>query len=264
MMIGAIIGDIVGSRFEFNNHRSKDFKLFTNDCFVTDDTLMTIAVARGLINFKDNYNNVSESTIKDNVIRYMLEIGRKYPGCGYGARFYNWIYYNAKPYNSYGNGSAMRVSACGWIGKTLEDTKYLAKLTAEVSHNHPEGIKGAQVTASCIYLARNRYTKKDIKAFVSDYYNMDFTLDKIRSTYRFNETCQKTVPQAIEAFLESDSFEDAIRNAISIGGDSDTLAAITGSIAEAYYGVPYNIKQKAESYMDNTLKTYYDYINTKF
>lgn len=264
MMIGAIIGDIVGSRFEFNNHRSKDFKLFTNDCFVTDDTLMTIAVARGLINFKDNYNNVSESTIKDNVIRYMLEIGKQYPYCGYGNSFYNWIYYNAKPYNSYGNGSAMRVSACGWIGKTLEDTKYLAKLTAEVSHNHPEGIKGAQVTASCIYLARNRYTKKDIKAFVSDYYNMDFTLDKIRSTYRFNETCQKTVPQAIEAFLESNSFEDAIRNAISIGGDSDTLAAITGSIAEAYYGVPYDIKQKAESYMDNTLKTYYDYINTKF
>lgn len=264
MIIGAIIGDIVGSRFEFNNHRSKDFKLFTNDCFVTDDTIMTIAVARGLIDFKDNYNNVSESTIKDNVIRYMLEIGRKYPGCGYGARFYNWIYYNAKPYNSYGNGSAMRVSACGWIGKTLEDTKYLSKLTAEVSHNHPEGIKGAQVTASCIYLSRNKYTKEDIKAFVSDYYNMDFTLDKIRSTYRFNETCQKTVPQAIEAFLESDSFEDAIRNAISIGGDSDTLAAITGSIAEAYYGVPYDIKQKAESYMDNTLKTYYDYINTKF
>lgn len=263
-MIGAIIGDIVGSRFEFNNHKSKDFKLFTDDCFITDDSIMTIAVARGLINFQDNYNNVSESTIKDNVIRYMLEIGRKYPGCGYGARFYNWIYYNAKPYNSYGNGSAMRVSACGWIGKTLEDTKYLAKLTAEVSHNHPEGIKGAQVTASCIYLSRNKYTKKDIKAFVSDYYNMDFTLDKIRSTYRFNETCQKTVPQAIEAFLESDSFEDAIRNAISIGGDSDTLAAITGSIAEAYYGVPYNIKQKAESYMDNTLKTYYDYINTKF
>lgn len=264
MMIGAIIGDIVGSRFEFNNHRSKDFKLFTNDCFVTDDTIMTIAVARGLIDFKDNYNNVSESTIKDNVIKYMLEIGKQYPYCGYGNSFYNWIYYNAKPYNSYGNGSAMRVSACGWIGKTLEDTKYLAKLTAEVSHNHPEGIKGAQVTASCIYLSRNKYTKKDIKAFVSDYYNMNFTLDKIRSTYRFNETCQKTVPQAIQAFLESNSFEDAIRNAISIGGDSDTLAAITGSIAEAYYGVPYDIKQKAESYMDNTLKTYYDYINTKF
>lgn len=264
MMIGAIIGDIVGSRFEFNNHRSKDFKLFTNDCFVTDDTLMTIAVARGLIDFKDNYNNVSDSEIKNNVIKYMLKICKQYPYCGYGNSFYDWIYYKARPYNSYGNGSAMRVSACGWIGKTLEDTKYLAKLTAEVSHNHPEGIKGAQVTASCIYLSRNRYTKKDIKEFVSDYYNINFTLDKIRDTYKFNETCQKTVPQAIEAFLESDSFEDAIRNAISIGGDSDTLAAITGSIAEAYYGVPYNIKQKAESYMDNTLKTYYDYINTKF
>lgn len=264
MIIGAIIGDIVGSRFEFNNHKSKDFKLFTDDCFITDDSIMTIAVARGLIDFKDNYNSIPESEIKNNVIKYMLEIGRQYPYCEYGNSFYNWIYYNAKPYNSYGNGSAMRVSACGWIGKTLEDTKYLAKLTAEVSHNHLEGIKGAKVTAGCIYLCRNNYTKEDIKEFVSDYYDINFTLDKIRDTYKFNETCQKTVPQAIVAFLESNSFEDAIRNAISIGGDSDTLAAITGSIAEAYYGVTQELKNIAESYMDNTLKTHYDYINNKF
>mgnify|MGYP002679117394 CR=1 FL=1 len=248
-MIGAIIGDIVGSRFEWNNIKTKDFDLFTAGCFFTDDSVMTIAVADALIRANGNLEILSEYAIES-----MQLIGRPFPDCGYGGSFYHWMYSdNPKPYGSYGNGAAMRVSACGFAAKSLEEAKALSKAVT-VTHNHPEGIKGAEATAVAIYLARSGYSIEEIQQHISTkYYPMDFTLEEIRDTYEFNETCQDTVPQALKAFFESLDFEDAIRNAISIGGDSDTLAAITGGIAEAYYGVPQDIKDKALNYLDEDL-----------
>jgi len=185
----------------------------------------------------------------------MQEVGRNYPSCGYGGSFGLWVFSNnPKPYNSFGNGAAMRVSPVGFVAKSLDQAISLSKKVTEVTHNHPEGIKGAEATAVAIYLARNGYNINDIKNYIDKhYYKMNFTLDEIRDTYKFNETCQDTVPQAIMAFLESTSFEDAIRNAISIGGDSDTLAAITGGIAEACYGIPKEIRNKALTYLDKRL-----------
>lgn len=253
-MLGAIIGDIVGSRFEFHNHRSKDFKLFADDCFFTDDSVMTLAVAKAIMSCKPDYSDLSEQAIN-----CMQEVGRPYPNCGFGLGFLRWMYSdNPQPYRSYGNGAAMRVSPCGFIAKSLEEARILSRKVTEVTHNHPEGIKGAEATAVCIYLARVGKSITEIGDYVrANYYPLDFTLDEIRPTYRFNETCQDTVPQAIEAFLESTSFEDAIRNAISVGGDSDTLAAITGGIAEAYYGISSNIAQRALSYLDDRLLAIY-------
>lgn len=249
-MIGTIIGDIVGSRFEWNNIKSKDFDLFTVGCFFTDDSVMTIAVADALIRAKGNLEILSKYAVES-----MQLIGRPFPDCGYGGSFYHWMYSdNPKPYGSYGNGAAMRVSACGFVAKSLEEAKALSKAVTEVTHNHPEGIKGAEATVVAIYLARSGYSIEEIQQHISTkYYPMDFTLDEIRDTYEFNETCQNTVPQALKAFFESLDFEDAVRNAISIGGDSDTLAAITGGIAEAYYGVPQDIKDKALKYLDEDL-----------
>lgn len=258
-MLGAIIGDVVGSRFEWNNHRSKEFDLFTSECFPTDDSIMSLAVAKSIIDCNGNYKK-----LHDIVIKNMVSIGRRYPNCGFGGHFYSWIMTdNHEAYNSFGNGSAMRVSACGYLGNSLEEVKLLSKIVTEVSHNHIEGIKGAEATAVSIYLARNNKSINEIKKYILDnYYNIDFTLDEIRETYKFNETCQETVPQALEAFFESTSFEDAIRNAISIGGDSDTLACITGSIAEAYYGVPNDIREKVLTYLDDLQSSiYFEYEN---
>lgn len=250
-MYGAIIGDIAGSRFEFNNHRSKEFKLFTQWDFFTDDTVMTIAVAKALHESKKN----DYSDLEEKLVYWMKEIGRRYPDCGYGGNFAHWIMSDdSKPYNSFGNGSGMRTSECGWIADSLSNALELAERCAAVTHNHPEGIKGAKAVTACIYLARKGKTKEEIREYTeSRYYRLDFTLDEIRPVYRFNETCQDSVPQAIEAFLESDSFEDAIRNAISIGGDSDTIAAMTGSIAEAYYGIEEDMVNQARSYLDDYL-----------
>lgn len=252
-MIGAIFGDIVGSIYEFNNLRSKEFELFGERCFFTDDSVMTAAVAHALMDMPYvNCENINE--FKERLIDSMHSIGIKYPNCGYGGRFYSWITKKERePYNSFGNGSAMRVSSVGWYARSLEETEMIAKATAEVSHNHPEGVKGAVATAGAVFLARTGATMEELKKYVSGYYNIDFTLDEIRPTYSFNETCQDTVPQALEAFFESMSFEDAIRNAISVGGDSDTLAAITGAVAEAYYGIPEELEKKAISYLDDTL-----------
>jgi len=190
----------------------------------------------------------------------MQDIGRKYPDCVYGGMFLRWIFdNNPKPYNSFGNGAAMRISPAGWAADSQEEVIKLSQAITGITHNHPEGIKGAEATAVAIFMARNGYTKEEIsKIIINNYYELDFTLGRIRNSYEFNETCQETVPQAIEAFLESDSFEDAVRNAISIGGDSDTLAAITGSIAEAYYGIDENIKQDALKYLDPYLRNIYD------
>lgn len=261
-MLGAIIGDIVGSRFEWHNHRFKEFDFFTDSCFFTDDTVMTLAIGKALLNSKKDYSNLSEMAIK-----YMRNIGRDYPNCGYGGHFNCWLFDdNMGPYNSFGNGAAMRVSACGFVAKTLEEVIMLSKKVTEVTHNHPEGIKGAEATAVAIFLAKSGKSIEEIRKYINkNYYSLNFKLDDIRNSYSFNETCQETVPEAIEAFLESTSFEDAIRNAISIGGDSDTLAAITGSIAEAYYGIPANIKEKALSYLDNRLlNIYYEFADNYF
>ncbi len=249
-MIGAIVGDIVGSRFEWHNHRNKDFELFTPECAATDDSIMTLAVARALLACDGDY-----SRLGSRAVYWMRRVGRPYPSCGYGGRFRQWMYSSRpRPYNSFGNGAAMRVSACGFIARDLRQAKELSRAVTEVTHNHPEGIRGAEAAAVAVYMARTGAGKDEIRETVRrDYYALDFTLDGIRATYRFNETCQGTVPQAIEAFLESGSFEDAIRNAVSVGGDSDTLAAITGGVAGAFYGVPDDIRRAAEGYLDPPL-----------
>ncbi|NLB37604.1 MAG: ADP-ribosylglycohydrolase [Clostridiales bacterium] len=247
-MLGAIIGDIAGSRFEHNNLKSKEFELFAKGCSVTDDSIMTLAVAQAILACEGDWGK-----LEANAVKFMQQLGKKYSDCGFGGMFRKWVFsYEPKPYNSFGNGAAMRVSPCGFIAQTKEEAKLLARKVTEVTHNHPEGIKGAQAVAIAIFMAKNGATKIEIRECIeSDYYKLDFTIDGIRETYRFNATCQETVPQAIEAFLESVSFEDAVRNAVSIGGDSDTLAAIAGAIAQAYYGVPNYLKRRALSYLDD-------------
>lgn len=265
-MLGAIIGDIVGSRFEFNNHKSKKFELFTEDCSVTDDSIMTLAVAKAIMETvksvtpSQRYDFEFHEQLSRQTVKFMQEIGRKYPDSGYGGMFGRWIFSaDPQPYNSFGNGAAMRVSPVGFFADSEGDTIDLANSVTAVSHNHPEGFKGAAATAVAIYMARTGALKSEIRERIeSDYYPLDFTIDQIRPTYRFNETCQETVPQAIQCFLEASGFEDAIRNAISIGGDSDTIAAITGSIAEAYYGIPEDIEAKALSYLDSCLRQIFD------
>jgi len=249
-MIGAIIGDIVGSVYEWDNIKSKDFPLFRKDCYFTDDTVMTLAVAEGLLH----------GGRAEDFISAMKKYGRLYPDAGYGGRFGSWLMSeDSAPYNSWGNGSAMRVSPVAWAFDSLEEVEKYAQISAAVTHDHPEGIKGAQATAAGIFLARKGKSKAEIKEYIEHTYGYDLgrTLDEIRPVYRFNESCQETVPEAIIAFLESTDFEDAIRNAISLGGDSDTLAAITGSIAEAAYGVPEAIRQKALGFLDERLTKVY-------
>lgn len=262
-MIGAVIGDIVGSRFEFRSHKGKEFELFTDECRFTDDSVMTLAVAKALMDTAkfilsadtcdpdvDNYQ-----LLEIKAIQTMQEMGRQYPYCGFGGMFARWVFSdNPQPYHSFGNGAAMRISPVGFIAGTEGQVRQLSAAVTRVTHNHPEGIKGAEATAMAIFLARRGHTKEEIRKYIErHYYALDFTLDDIRDTYPFDVTCQGTVPQAVVAFLESTSFEDAIRNAISLGGDSDTLAAITGGMAEAYYGVPEALKEKALSYLDDEL-----------
>jgi ADP-ribosylglycohydrolase len=264
-MLGAIIGDIVGSVYEWHNIKTKDFPLFRDNCFFTDDTVMTVATADAIMN----------GSKADDFINAYKKWGQLYPDAGYGNRFGSWIHSDdRKPYNSWGNGSTMRVSPCAeyafkshYPGDCPETSIYnarkLAILSAGVTHNHPEGIKGAEATAYCIMMAygyglyaAKKHIREDITFLFG--YDLNRTLEDIRPAYRFNESCQDTVPQAIIAFLESTDFEDAVRNAISLGGDSDTLATITGSIAEAAYGVPDWIKDKALSYLDAPLKDVYN------
>ncbi len=249
-MLGAIIGDIVGSVYEFDNIKTKDFELFKPDCEFTDDTVLTVAIAEALT----KYNPENEEEFKENLIDTFHKYGKMYPDVGYGGHYLYWVENKLrKPYNSCGNGSAMRTSAVGWYAKTIEECEKIAKLCAAVTHNHPDGIDGAQATAGAIFLARNGATKEELKRYIEKYYSVDFTLDEIRPTYDYEIVNITTVPQAFRCFYESNDFEDTIRNAISIGGDSDTLAAIAGSIAEAYYGIPEDIKETALSYLDSYL-----------
>ena len=250
-MLGAIVGDIVGSVYEWDNIKTKDFPLFREDCFFTDDTVMTCAVAEAIMNGGQ----------KDDFIDAMKKYGRMYPDAGYGTRFDVWIHSNDRtPYNSFGNGSAMRVAAAGWLFDTLDKTLEMAKVTAEVTHNHPEGIKGAQATAAAIFLARTGHSKPEIRQYVEQTFGYDLsrTCDEIRPGYRHVETCQQTVPEAIIAFLESNSFEDALRNAVSLGGDSDTLACITGGIAEAFYGMPQELRAETLKRLPEDLRAAYE------
>lgn len=237
-MYGAILGDIIGSPFEFDRgDKTKDFKLFSRRSHFTDDSVMTLAVCEALLKVGQD---ATVKEIEDAVITSMQSWGRRYPHEGYGGYFRRWLTArHLEPYNSFGNGSAMRVSAAGWLYDSLEKTRVVAKATANVTHNHPEGIKGAEATASAIFMARNGSSKEEIKKYIENefHYDLNRTLDEIRPSFHMDETCQKTVPEAIIAFLEARDFEDAIRNAVSLGGDTDTLGAITGSIAEAYFGI---------------------------
>ncbi len=255
-MYGAILGDIIGSPFEFDRgDKTKEFDLFTKGCDFTDDSVMTIAVGEALLAvWTGSYSKGN----RRGVVTNMQDWGKRYPYAGYGGRFRYWLRErNPKPYGSYGNGSAMRVSAVGWLYDSLERTREVARATANVTHNHPEGIKGAEATASAIYMARNESSKEEIKEYIERefHYNLDRTLDEIRPGYHMDETCQRTVPEAIIAFLESKDFEDAIRNAVSLGGDTDTLGAITGSIAEAFYGISDVLIAECRSRIDEGLMT---------
>lgn len=237
-MFGAFIGDIVGSKYEFDNIKTKQFPLFSEGCDYTDDSIMTVAMAEAILRCSRE-NRCTEADFRDVLVQTMQQFGRKYPHPtgAYGGRFADWLYQkNPQPYNSYGNGSAMRASPCGMIAVTMEEALCLGRVGADVTHNHPEGIKGAQATAAAVFLAKSGTSKAEIRQYIGEhFYPLDFTLDSIRSGYRFDVSCQGSVPQAIVAFLESDSFEDAVRNVISIGGDCDTTGAITGAIAWVYY-----------------------------
>lgn len=259
-MFGAILGDIIGSPYEFDNgDKTKDFPLFVEDSEFTDDSVMTLAVAEALMNLDQD---ADDETVRQAVIKSMTEWGRKYPRAGYGMRFIEWLFTDGpqEPYNSWGNGSAMRVSAAGWLYDSLEETRRIARLTAEVTHNHPEGIKGAESTASAIFMARNGYTKEEIRDYIVREFGYDLsrTCDEIRPGYHHVESCQETVPEAITSFLEGKDFEDVIRTAVSLCGDCDTLTCIAGSMAEAFYGVPEDLKAECRRRLPSDLLSVLD------
>ena len=256
-MLGAIIGDIVGSCYEFNSIKTTEFDLFQAQSRYTDDSVMTMAVAEWLLEDPMHTHEVLEEK--------MVKYGNLNTHVGYGTHFLHWLFFpNAlfpdgkrKPYNSFGNGSAMRVSSAGWLYPSLEETRRIARLTSEVTHNHPEGIKGAEAVAAAIFMARNGSSKEEIKAYIVREFGYDLSrsCDDIRPTYRHVESCQETVPEAITAFLEGNDFEDVIRTAVSLGGDCDTLTCIAGSIAEAFYGVPEDLKKECTARIPDEMKT---------
>lgn len=242
-MYGTFIGDIVGSKYEFHNIKTKDFPLFSEGCDYTDDSIMTAAVAKAIMLSREEQSakNGKGKPFFEFLVEAMQAFGRRYPNPkgAYGGNFGSWLRAsNPKPYGSYGNGAAMRAAPCGLVAVTMKEALDLACVSACVTHNHPEGIKGAQAVSACVFLAKCGKSKSEIRSYIKEhFYRLDFTLDSIRASYGFDESCQGTVPYAIAAFLESECFEDAIRNAISIGGDSDTIGAITGSIAWTYYAI---------------------------
>ena len=253
-MYGAILGDIIGSPYEFDRgEKTKDFPLFSERSEYTDDSIMTLAVADAFLQ-ADGAD--SEEALKNHLVERLRHFGRLYPYAGYGCSFTTWLSSkNPRPYNSFGNGSAMRVSSVGWLFDDLPTVLRMAKISAEVTHDHPEGIKGAQATAATIYLSRTGHSKDKIKAYVESNFGYDLsrTCDEIRPHYRHVESCQKTVPEAITAFLEGTDFEDVIRTAVSLGGDCDTLTCIAGSIAEAFYGVPQALKSEVHDRLPDDL-----------
>ena len=254
-MIGALIGDIIGSVYEFNNIKSTDFELFYEESYFTDDTVMTLAVAKWLIE--------DDTHTEQHLIRCMQELGRRYPDAGYGGTFYRWIFQDdPQPYNSWGNGAGMRVSPVGLYAKSLDEALRLAEITASVSHNHPEGIKGAQAVAASVFLCKEGNTKAEIKDYVERTFGYDLsrTCDEIRPNYRFDVSCQGSVPEAIIAFLEGNSFEEVLRLAISLGGDSDTIACMACGIAACMYPIPDDIAEICDEILTDDLR----WIKNKF
>ena len=253
-MYGALLGDMIGAPYEFlRGDKTKDFPLFSWNSEFTDDSVMTIAVAEALLDGEGKEPREVRELLIDSMHRW----GKRYPDAGYGGRFYWWLNRGLRePYGSFGNGSAMRVSAAGWLYDSLEKTREMARLTAEVTHNHPEGLKGAESVAAAIYLARTGASKEEIRAYVERAFGYDLsrTCDEIRPGYYHVETCQETVPEAFAAFFEGEDFEDVIRTGISLGGDTDTLAAIAGSMAEAYFGVPESLKRECERRLPQDLR----------
>ena len=246
-IIGAIAGDIIGSTHEFHPIKTKEFSLFNKRSKFTDDTIMTLAVAQWLLTDKDS---------KEELVKQLQYYGNEYPHGGYGRMFKNWLQTeNPEPYGSWGNGSAMRVSPVAWVGETLEEVQKLAKLSSIVTHNHPEGVKGALATADAIYLARLGSSKEEIKTHVELRYgyDLDRTVDEIRPYYKFDVSCQGCVGESIICFLEAEDYEDTIRNCISLGGDADTMAAIAGGIASAYWEVPNDIHSKSINRLSDDL-----------
>ncbi len=262
-MLGALIGDISGSRFQWHNIKTKDFELLTaiGHCRPTDDSIMSLAIAQAILNCNGDYSGLGPQAVS-----CMQKLGRTYPNAGYGEMFHKWLCAEEPhPYNSLGNGAAMRVSPCGFAATSLDEAISLARAVTKVTHNHPEGMKAAVATSAAIFLSRSGKSMLEIRDYIeANYYKIDFTLDSIRPTYSFDVTCQGSVPQAFEAFFESTGFEDAIRNAISIGGDSDTIAAITGGIAEAYYGIPSELRKHVLTFLDKTQLDILNAFETKF
>ena len=250
-MYGAMLGDIIGSRFEFDRGRkTKEFAFFTRESQYTDDSVMTVAVAEALMNAGPD---TVEGKVKTELVRLMKEWGRRIPDAGYGGMFYTWLFTDrTEPYGSYGNGSAMRVSPAGWLYDSLERTREVARWTAEVTHDHPEGVKGAESVAAVIFLARTDHKKDEIREYVIREFGYDLsrTCDEIRPGYHHVESCQQTVPEAITAFLEGEDFEDVIRTAVSLGGDCDTLTDIAAALGEAYYGCPDELKRECEKWIE--------------
>lgn len=262
-MIGAIVGDIVGSRFELTNATTFDFALFSSECHFTDDTVMTLAIASAL---QRALGSVADTSLQSNTALYtivaneaiqaMQHLGQLYPDCGFGASFRKWLRSpQPQPYNSCGNGAAMRVSACAYAAATLAEVKALSTAVTAVTHNHPEGLKGAEATAVAIFLARQGYSKEQLRSYLrAHYYPLNFTLEQLRPHYHFDATCQGSVPQALQAFFEGEDFVDTLRKAVYLGGDSDTIAAIAGSIAEAFYGgAPKELRATACGFLDQRL-----------
>lgn len=256
MLYGAIIGDIAGSRFEAHDYKGKDFEFFNYEDRFTDDTVMTIAIYEACKEIKENgYTDslVIEECFRDSMVKW----GREYPGVGYGGRFCEWLFSDdPQPYNSWGNGSAMRASAIGWMFDTIEEVERMAELSANPTHNHPEGIKGAKAVAVSVFLARTGHSKREIKKYIES--TLKYKLHRcgfVRPFYKFDVSCQGTIPVAIESFIEGKDFEDSVRTAISMGGDSDTIGAITGSIAEAFYGIDQKLIDVCNNYLSEEIKS---------
>lgn len=275
-MYGAILGDIIGAPYEWHNTKRKDFPLFSKHPQFTDDTVMTIAVAAGFLSYSKNtasglkpIEETDKKLLSDSIVDHMKYYGRKYPNAGYGGRFRGWLTYGTEPYNSWGNGSAMRVSSVAWLFDDIDTVRAMARLQAGVTHNHPEGIKGAEAIASAAFLARTGESKEAIKDYIETEFGYDLnrTCDEIRPVYEFDVSCQGSVPEAIIAFLDGEDFEDVIRTAISLGGDSDTIGAMAGAIAEAYYGVPEELKKMVRTLLPEDmiaiLDLYEGYIYSK-
>ncbi len=263
-MFGAVLGDIIGSRFEFDRGgKRKDFELFTKECEYTDDSVMTAAIAEALL---EAGKEADSETVKTKVIEQMCNWGKRYPDAGYGGMFRKWLRSkDHKPYGSYGNGSAMRVSAAGWLYDSLAKTREVARWTAEVSHNHPEGIKGAECTAAVIYLGRTGKNKEEIKRYVEQEFGYDLweTLEELRDRHEHNESCMDSLPKALTSYFEGNSYEDVVRNAVSLGGDTDTLAAIAGAMAESCYEIPAEMISEGKKYLDKDLLAVLEKINTE-